>query len=157
MTVIKTVQDTEKQYNEKSVPAFGRGRQIRRRILMAKKTSRSLSLRLSGQEYDQIERISDLTGQDKSKVVRKILFSEGKVVFLEGGGEIVSQLYQLNEKLDTYRNREKITALEMDGVRKELAKIAANLCDIALHLSDFSDEEYSSEEEESSNEHYEDG
>ena len=124
---------------------------------MAKKTSRSLSLRLSGQEYDQIERISDLTGQDKSKVVRKILFSEGKVVFLEGGGEIVSQLYQLNEKLDTYLNREKITALEMDGVRKELAKIAANLCDIALHLSDFSDEEDSSEEEESSNEHYEDG
>lgn len=150
MTVIKTVQDTEKQYNEKSAPAFGRGRQIRRRILMAKKTSRSLSLRLSEPENDQLERISEVTGQDKSKVVRKILFSEGKVVFLEGGSKIVSQLYQLNEKLDTYRNREKITAQEMEDVRKELAKIAANLCDIALHLSDFSDEE------DSSDEHYED-
>ena len=124
---------------------------------MAKNPSRSLSLRLSEPENDQIERISEVTGQDKSKVVRKILFSEGKVVFLEGGSEIVSQLYQLNEKLDTYRNREKITAQEMDDVRKELAKIAANLCDIALHLSDFSDEEDSSEEEDSSDEHNEDG
>ena len=113
---------------------------------MANKTGKPLSLRLSEDENEQLDRIVEHTGQDKSKVIRKILFSEGKIVFLSKGSEIASQLYQLNSKLDTYRASEKITAFEMEEVRKELGKIAAIMCDIVQHLTDFRVEEGSGDE-----------
>ncbi len=102
---------------------------------------RSLSLRLTEAEDEMLNQLTEISKINRSSLVRQILFSEDKVVLLTGGSEIAAQLYQLNSKFDVLCQQEKISVQETEGIRKDLAHIAALLCDIVRQLSDLYDED----------------
>lgn len=112
---------------------------------MSKEKSISLSFRLSPEEDAQLADKAKAAGVTKSALARKLLCSEDRLILLTGGSEIAARLYQLNTKLESYRDREKISVQDWEEVRIELAHIAANLCDIAQYLTDLCNQEVDSE------------
>ncbi|MBQ8921486.1 MAG: hypothetical protein IJ060_04915 [Oscillospiraceae bacterium] len=102
---------------------------------------RSLSLRLTEAEDEKLNQLAEIAKINRSSLVRKILFSEDKIILLTAGSEIAAQLYQLNSKFDGLCRQEKISVQDAEGIRKELAHIGALLCDIVRQLSDLYNEE----------------
>ena len=103
---------------------------------MAKEKTISLSIRLTAEEDTLLAQKAKAAGTTKSALARKLLSADDRVILMEGGSEIAAGLYQLNSKLESYRARDKISVQEIEGIRKDLAHIAASLCDIAQHLTD---------------------
>ncbi len=101
----------------------------------------TLSFRAPAECIAKFEEQAKIVGISKSSLARKLLFTDSRVIVMEGGTEIAARLYQLNSKLDTYRTYDKISVQDLDEIRKELAHIAASLCDIAQHLTDLTEEE----------------
>lgn len=101
----------------------------------------TFSFRAPAELIAQFEERAKSAGISKSEMARKLLFTGDRVIVMEGGTEIASRLYQLNSKLETYRNCDKISVQDLDEIRKELARNAACLCDIAQHLTDLTEEE----------------
>ena len=102
---------------------------------------KSLSLRLSEAEDEKLNQLAEISKINRSSLVRQILFSENKVVLLSGGSEIAAQLYQLNSKFDILCRQEKMSVQEAGEIRKDLAHIAAALCDIVHHLTELNEED----------------
>ena len=101
----------------------------------------TFSVRVPAEEDELFNQRAKTAGISKSELARKLLFTDDRVIVMEGGTEIASRLYQLNSKLETYRTYDKISVQDLDEIRKDLARIAANLCDIAQHLTDLLEEE----------------
>ena len=112
---------------------------------MPKEKTISLSLRLTPEEDAQISEKAKAAGVTKSALARKLLCSEDRLILLTAGSEIAARLYQMNTRLDSYHDREKISVQELEEIRKELAHIAASLCDIAQYLTDLCNQEVDSE------------
>ena len=108
-----------------------------------------LKCRVTAEEKTQFTQKATAIGATESDLVRALLFSDDKLIVLGGGCEIAARLYALNTRFEAARQAGSLSAEDTAGLRKELGRIAAQLCEIEQYTADLSSKDEEDEDERS--------
>ena len=107
---------------------------------MSKQTlTAEIKLRLAPDEKERLKQIADDAGLTMSELVRSVIFSERKVVFLVKGAEIAASMFHIRTDLDALRREGVIPASEIDRLQNAIESVGTELHAIRERLSDLHD------------------
>lgn len=95
-----------------------------------------IKLRLTAEEKAKLKQLADDGGLTMSEMVRAVIFSEEKVVFLVEGAKIASELFRIRTDLDALRQENIIPASEIGRLEAAMNDVGTQLSALTEQLSD---------------------